>query len=168
MGIDKITMLDLDFYKMYDEWFYYVFYKEKENITYHHNLEIFDVVRVKSQLEHDTGYAGQIGIVCGLSVSNQVYVYAYSPRAKEHRVCGFSESELIKVNKDMYSFKDLYLGLKDYLLRNKFNLSTAAFEEAWLKYRKGEKFEDIVGYVPPRKKSINNVINFDFKNKRRL
>lgn len=155
MEVKNIRMIDLDFYKKYNEWYRYDFYKEKENLIYAHNLKIFDVVRIKHSLSHDIGYRDEIGIVCGLSVSHHVYVFAYNNKSCDFRACGFNEDELIKLNADMLQYKELFIHMKEYLRRNYFNISTQFFKECWLKYRQGIPFEEIVGKQQGRKEKRN-------------
>lgn len=133
--VNDLDIKDLEFYKRY---------RERHN-EYDHNLEIFDVVKIKHSLSHDIGYADEIGIITDLSINNYVYVFSHNNKSKEFGCCGFYEKELIKLNTDMTKYNELFLNMKEYLRRNEFNLSTKVFKEAWLQYKQGASFKKAIG-----------------------
>lgn len=147
--IKKLDEVDLEFYKLYQEKYY------KDNYINGFRFNIYDVVRISNDIAHDKGYAGQYGVVIGYSGDNYFYALAYDNRNNRYWVCGFIERELIKTNKNIKDIEGLYCNMSDYLIKNKFNLSTKHFKEMWHKYKNNKEIELI---------ECKNIIYVDFKN----
>lgn len=149
----KITHDDIMFYKKYEEWYHYEYYKQHNNLTYTHKYQVTDVVQISKDIWHDTGYAGQYGIITGLSISGNVYVLAFDQRVSRYWVCRFSEDNLTLINRKYDKMGELTDNFIHYLTKNQFEISTAAFKESW------ENFKN----TPKNKTKANNVIYVDFK-----
>ena len=72
------------------------------------DLSIYDLVVIKDDITHDTGYKGSIGVVkqvnnspCNDISENYYYVVGYDKRAERYWSCGFNRSELIETKQDL-------------------------------------------------------------------
>lgn len=126
----ELTSKDLRFYKYYKSQKYQEIIK-KFNINHKRNFDIYDVVKIKKHVPN--GYAGQYGIV--IDIYPDISVIAYDTQAKWYWISDFRERDLIKTNKSMKAMGELYEKTKEFLLINKFNISTDDFKKAWEEYK---------------------------------
>jgi hypothetical protein len=154
VGITNLTKKDIEFYKWHCEKYNVYDFNKQKTI---HKITIGDVVQIKSELYHDSGYENQTGIVSGLSgVNNYCYVHAYCTKSNRYWSCGFPESELILLDQEIDFNSNLFREYEDYLLRNAFNLCGEDFIEEYKNYMKSYKYHP---------KFIDNVFYVDFKTK---
>ena len=135
--MNDLTIQDLYFYK--DYWERYYSHRK-------YNLNILDVVYIHENIEIDKGYAGEHGIVCGLSVDHRVQVIAYNNENNQFSVGTFCDNyDLTKSKKwKMQEFPIMLDYLKSYLLKNIFNLCDDHFRDAWNKHKEQAKKSNII------------------------
>lgn len=107
------TLRDIEFYKMYEKWYYQCYYAKEIKRKIEHDLEVGDVVKVK----------GLIGIVCGLcGLNHNVYVISSSGGYYHSR--RYRESELKKLDTIDYinneQFDEVYREYVDYVEKKLF------------------------------------------------
>lgn len=136
----SVTQADLDFYKMYQRWYYCLggcsYYSVEQDI------DVGDLVK----------YNGDLAIVSGLSsLHRNLYVIRWEKQAKRYWCCGVRQSELKIVNKSDYidtqKYKDLYSAYIDWLRKNDFQICTEHFRNNWNKYKSGEITEIESAYM---------------------
>lgn len=130
-----IDDIDFEFWKYYQENFRRTKYDGKRVKV---KFKIGQVVRISKQLNHDKGYAGQLGIVQSyVGIDHRIDVMAWDEISKRYWVCGFKEEYLSLAFKyTIPEYQIVYEATKEWLARNDFAFKQDWFKELHEKFKK--------------------------------
>lgn len=129
-----IDVKDLEFYSLYEKWYYKKYY----NVESKYNVG--DLVKIKDNIEINKGYAGQLGIVQGFSgVPNYLYIFAFNKSKNDYWCCGFNEDDLEIPNIWIFNnYEKLFNEFAKWIYQNDIKICTDHFENMLKKYKTGE------------------------------